>query len=173
MSTEPLKVGWEQYHRLIERLALQIHDSGWAFDTVLGLARGGLRVADVLSRIFKKPLAVVAASSYRDENGTVQGDLYISARIATTASKIGPRVLLVDDLADSGRTLAMVAPHLKNAENGIEAVRTAVLWLKGISAFRPDYFVESLPDNPWIHQPFEYYDMITPDALRREAQDAV
>jgi len=30
---------------------------------------------------------------------------------------------------------------------------------------RPDYFVEYLPDSPWIHQPFEMYDEMTPDLL--------
>ena len=37
-----LYVDWPQYHRLIERLALDIHRSGWQFDAVIALARGGL-----------------------------------------------------------------------------------------------------------------------------------
>ncbi len=47
-----LYVDWAEYHRLIERLALSIHRSGWQFDSVIALARGGLRVGDLLSRIF-------------------------------------------------------------------------------------------------------------------------
>ena len=53
-----LYVDWAEYHRLIERLALSIHRSGWQFDSVIALARGGLRVGDLLSRIFDKPLGV-------------------------------------------------------------------------------------------------------------------
>ncbi|MEZ7835982.1 MAG: phosphoribosyltransferase, partial [Burkholderiaceae bacterium] len=37
-------------------------------------------------------------------------------------------------------------------------LRSAVLWTKGVSAFQPDYSMEFLPTNPWIHQPFEPYD---------------
>jgi hypothetical protein len=33
-----------------------------------------------------------------------------------------------------------------------------VIWTKGLSTFTPDYSVEFLPTNPWIHQPFESYD---------------
>jgi hypothetical protein len=41
-----------------------------------------------------------------------------------------------------------------------------VLWWKACSVIKPDYYVDSLPDNPWIHQPFEVYDTLRPDALR-------
>jgi len=40
-----------------------------------------------------------------------------------------------------------------------------VLWTKGSSSFAADYSVEHLPTNPWIHQPFESYDGLTPDKL--------
>jgi len=47
-----LWVSWDEYHRLIELLALAVHESGWKFDKILCLARGGLRVGDQLSRIY-------------------------------------------------------------------------------------------------------------------------
>ena len=68
------------------------------------------------------------------------------------------RVLLVDDLVDSGLTLKKVVEHLQNNYPGVTEVRTAVLWWKGCSQVEPDYYVEYLGDNPWIHQPFEEYD---------------
>ena len=60
-----LWLGYDDYYRLIERLSLQIHESGWTFDQILCLARGGMRVGDVVSRIFDLPLAILATSSYR------------------------------------------------------------------------------------------------------------
>jgi uncharacterized protein len=36
-----------------------------------------------------------------------------------------------------------------------------VLWYKAASVIRPDYFVDYLSDNPWIHQPFEYYEQMS------------
>ena len=70
-----------------------------------------------------------------------------------------------DDLVDSGVTLSRVVDHLKQRFAAITEVRTAVLWYKACSAFRPDYYVEYLPTNPWIHQPFEVYDAMGPQKL--------
>lgn len=67
-----LVVDWDQYHRLIEHLAVQIHRSSWAFDQIVALSRGGLRVGDLLSRVFDRPLVVMAAQSYGGQ-GTASG----------------------------------------------------------------------------------------------------
>ena len=44
-------------------------------------------------------------------------------------------------------------------------LRTAVLWWKACSVFEPDYYVEYLPESPWIRQPFEVYDDLDPNRL--------
>ena len=160
-----LYVSHDEYQNLIERLAVQIHQSGWAFDTILCLARGGMRPGDLLSRIFEKPLAIMSTSSYRAEAGTVQGHLDIARYITTPQGEIAGRVLLVDDLADSGHTLHAVIKMLKNNYAPITELRSAVIWTKGLSSFTPDYSVEFLPTNPWIHQPFEAYDSMGIDKL--------
>ena len=160
-----LYVSYDEYHGLIEKLALKIHQSGWEFDTILCLARGGLRPGDILSRIFDKPLAIMSTSSYRAEAGKVQGHLDIGRFIATPKGEIAGRVLLVDDLADSGVTLNAVVKMLKENYQPITELRTAVIWTKGVSTFRADYSVEDLPTNPWIHQPFEGYDNLSPEKL--------
>ncbi|HEY0296643.1 MAG TPA: phosphoribosyltransferase family protein, partial [Bordetella sp.] len=70
-STESdLWVSWDEYNHLIERLSLQVYESGWQFDVILCLARGGMRVGDVMSRIFDVPLGILATSSYREASGT-------------------------------------------------------------------------------------------------------
>ena len=101
-----LYVSWDEYHMLIERLALKIDASGWEFDQILCLARGGMRPGDVLSRIFDKPLAIMSTSSYRAEAGTIQGRLDIAKYITMPRGELAGRVLLVDDLADSGHHAA-------------------------------------------------------------------
>ncbi len=160
-----LYVSYDEYHNLIEKLALKIHQSGWEFDTILCLARGGLRPGDILSRIFDKPLAIMSTSSYRAEAGTVQGHLDIARYITTPKGEIAGKVLLVDDLADTGHTLKAVVEQLKNNYAPITELKTAVIWTKGVSAFEPDYSVDYLATNPWIHQPFEPYDNMRPTKL--------
>ena len=148
-----LYVSYDEYHNLIEKLALKVYQSGWQFDTILCLARGGMRPGDILSRVFDKPLAIMSTSSY------------IARFITTPKGEIAGRVLLVDDLADTGHTLKAVFEMLKSNYAPITELRSAVIWTKGVSTFVPDYSVEFLPTNPWIHQPFENYDSMTPQML--------
>ena len=160
-----LYVSYDEYHNLIEKLAIRVHQSQWQFDTILCLARGGMRPGDILSRIFDKPLAIMSTSSYRADAGTTQGVLDIARFITTPKGEIAGRVLLVDDLADTGETLNAVIHQLKNNYAPITELRSAVIWTKGLSSFQADYSVETLPTNPWIHQPFESYDALSPAQL--------
>jgi hypothetical protein len=167
-----LYVDWEQYHRMIEQLALQVFDSAYRFDSLLCLARGGLRIGDVFSRLYDVPLAILAASSYRAAAGTQQGSLDIAEFITTTGAPLHGNLLLVDDLVDSGVTLARVVEHLRQRFRQLHEVRTAVLWYKAASKVRPDYFVQHLADSPWIHQPFEEYDTLRPNQLAARLRSA-
>ena len=88
-----LYVSWDEYHMLIERLALKIDASGWQFDQILCLARGGMRPGDVLSRVFDKPLAIMSTSSYRAEAGTIQGRLDIAKYITMPKGELAGREL--------------------------------------------------------------------------------
>lgn len=154
-------VSWTEYHEAIERLAARVHESRWSFNQVVCIARGGTRVGDVLARIFKLPLAITFTQSYVENGGTVQGEITVSRHMAMTTPALGDRVLLVDDLVDSGVSLSVVKAYLRREYPGVREIRTAVLWYKARSTFTPDYFVDYLPDNPWIHQPFERYDLMT------------
>ena len=161
-----LYVTWDDYHHAVEQLAAAVHDSGWRFNQIVCIARGGLRVGDVLSRIYEKPLAILSTHSYAAEGGTIRGELVIAEHMTMTSPRLGDRILLVDDMVDSGHTLAAVYRTLPERWPHITSCRTAVLWWKACSVFKPDYYVDYLPDNPWIHQPFEVYDTLRPEQLR-------
>jgi hypoxanthine phosphoribosyltransferase len=163
-----LYVSWDEYHMLTERLALKVHNSGWEFDQILCLARGGMRPGDVLSRVFDKPLAIMSTSSYRAEAGTIQGRLDMAKYITMPKGELAGRVLLVDDLADTGITLRRWSTACAACRRSA-SLRAAVIWVKGVSTYTPDYFVEVLPTSPWIHQPFEEYDNLRPDGWPRSS----
>ncbi len=168
-----LQVTWADYHANIEQLAVLIYQSGWQFDGILCLARGGLRVGDILSRLFRCPLAILSVASYTGDDGKVRGSLTLSRNISMTAPHLGRRLLLVDDLVDSGVTLAQTLVWLQQYEEfAIEEIRTATIWYKARSTIAPDYYAVYLPDNPWIRQPFERYDRITPAELAAQRQQA-
>jgi uncharacterized protein len=160
-----LYVSWDEYHQTIEALATQIHQSGWQFNQIVCLARGGLRIGDTLSRIFDQPLAILSAASYHGDS-QARSTLVFADDLTKTTQHLGSHILLVDDLVDSGVTLQKTLPWLDRKYGFyIEEVRTAVLWAKGCSSFQPDYAVQHLPENPWIHQPFERYEKISPGDL--------
>ena len=151
-----LVVNWEHYHRLIEHLALQLHQAAADFDQIVALSRGGLRVGDLLSRLFDRPLVVMAASSYSGDGDRIQGQLKLGHQLAHTCDQLGPRLLLVDDLVDSGTTLVEASAWLNNEVRPSQLL-TGVLWLNGGSHFQPDFWAMELPENPWIVQPFDIY----------------
>jgi hypoxanthine phosphoribosyltransferase len=164
-------VSWEDYHRDIEKLAVQIYESGWDFNQIVCLAKGGLRVGDILARLFDQPLAILSASSYSGLGGRRRGRITFSRDLSMTTADLGSHILLVDDLADSGYSLDRAVAWLNHRYGfGIEEIRTAVLWYKASSFVRPDYYVLHLPDNPWIHQPFEQYEELSPADLAARYQ---
>jgi len=168
-----LHVSWEQYNRVVERLAQNVHASGYAFNQIICIARGGMRVGDVLSRIFDTPLAILSTHSYAAEGGTVRGELVIAEHMTMTSPRLGEHVLLVDDMVDSGHTLAAVQQALPQRWPVIVTCKSAVLWWKACSVVKPDYYVEYLAESPWIHQPFEIYDTMRPDDLAARLQHRV
>lgn len=154
-----LHIDYAQYHHLIDQVVNAVKNSGFHPDCILGVSRGGLFLADGLSRSLRKPMAVIAASSYRDEEGTSQGDLQLSASIASV-SPVGGKVLLVDDLADTGHTMQALCGHLHKICPGITELKTAVVWVKPASVFKPDFAAEYLESDVWIVQPFETRDFL-------------
>lgn len=154
-----LYVSWDDYHHLTEKLALQVYESGWQFNQIVCLAKGGLRVGDILCRLFDVPLAVLSVASYGGENNQTRGSITFSRDMAMTTANVGSRVLLVDDLVDSGVSLKRTIRWLDHQYGFyIDEMRTAVLWHKACSVIKPNYYSQHLPDNPWIHQPFEKYE---------------
>jgi len=161
-----LYVSWSDYYQKIEQLAAKIYQSDWHFNQIVCLARGGLRVGDILSRIYKQPLAILATSSYLGSGKQERGNLIFSRHLTMTTAELGSHILLVDDLVDSGITLEQTIPWLQQQfAPQIQEIRTAVLWYKACSAIAPNYYVDYLPDNPWIHQPFEHYEKMNPADL--------
>ncbi|MGJ3245861.1 MAG: phosphoribosyltransferase [Elainellaceae cyanobacterium] len=161
-----LYVSWSEYHQKIEQLAAIVYQSGWEFNQIICLAKGGLRVGDILARIFDVPLAILSTSSYGGANNKVRGSITFSRDLSMTTANLGNRVLLADDLADSGVTLKKTVQWLDHHYGFyIDDLRTAVLWYKDCSVIKPDYYADYLPENPWIHQPFEIYEHMNPADL--------
>jgi len=146
-----------EYEALIDRVIDQVKASGQPYNAVVGVSRGGLPLADALSRALKLPMAVVVASSYSGTGGSQQGSLNLSAAVACLEPLRG-RVLLADDLVDSGITLQGLVDHMPTIQPQIERIHTAVIWRKPQSVHSPQYSAETVTEDVWIVQPFERRD---------------
>ena len=163
-----LKISWSEYHHKIETLAVKVYDSNWQFDRIVCLAKGGLRVGDILCRLFDVPLAILSTASYSGENHRDRGKISFSTHLSSLEPLKG-RILLVDDLVDSGISLKESVRWLQtNHGDCLTEIRTAVIWYKSSSVIAPDYYVDYLENNPWIVQPFEKYEHLSVSELSGE-----
>ena len=172
--SDKLIVSWEEYHQTVEKLAIQIEQSNYKPNILVGIMRGAAPMIDVLSRIFKLKCAYLAVESYSGKGiEDEQGDIVFSREMSSIAPNMGGRILLCDDLSDTGITFNKSIDWLKQygpIKNKIEDIKTATLWKKKKSTFDPDYCAVKLPDNPWIVQPFEVYEEIKIEDIIKKHQ---
>ncbi len=172
--SKKLIVNWNEYNKTVEKLAVQIYQSGYKPDLLVGIMRGGAPMIDVLSRVFKLKCAYLAVESYSGKGiEDEQGDIVFSREMSSIAKNMGGKILLCDDLSDTGITLNKSVDWLKKYEpikDKIEDIKTATLWKKNKSTFEPDYCAVKLPNDPWIVQPFEIYEEIRIEEIIKKHQ---
>ena len=158
-------VGWEEYKKIIEKLAVEVHKN-YEPTVLIGIMRGAAPIIDILSRILKLPIAYIVIQSYSGKGlEDQQGQLMFAREISSLADKKDfNKVLLIDDLSDTGLTLNKSIEWLKNygpTKKFIKEVKTACLWKKKSSTFEPDFCSIKLDSDPWIVQPTEHYEELS------------
>ena len=162
---DKLIINFEEYTKIVEKLAIQIHNN-YKPTVLVGIMRGAAPIIDILSRILKLPTAYIVIQSYSGKGlEDQQGQLMFAREISSLAvNEDFNKVLLVDDLSDTGLTLNKSIEWLKNygpTKNYIEEVKTACLWKKKSSKFEPDFCPIKLDSDPWIVQPTEHYEELS------------
>ena len=159
---DKLIITFDKYTKIVEKLAVQIHKN-YKPTVLVGIMRGAAPILDILSRILKLPIAYIVIQSYSGEGmEDKQGKLMFAREISSLANNEDfKKVLLVDDLSDTGLTLNKSIEWLKSypqTKDYIKEVKTACLWKKKSSAFEPDFCPVKLDSDPWIVQPTEHYE---------------
>ena len=162
---DKLIITFDEYNKIVEKLAIEIHQK-YKPTVLVGIMRGAAPILDILSRILKLPIAYIVIQSYTGEGmEDQQGQLMFAREISSLAeSKDYKKVLLIDDLSDTGLTLNKSIEWLKRYEptkNFIKEVKTACLWKKKSSSFEPDFCPVRLDTDPWIVQPTEHYEELS------------
>ena len=143
-------VTWNRFYALARKLARQVHESGYRPDVIVAIGRGGYMPARILSDFLDlDDLTTFKIEHYRGS----RKDSEATVRYPLNADMSGRRVLLVDDVSDSGDTFATALRHLE--EHGRPAaLRTAVLHHKTVSDYVPDYYAHKVIKWRWIIYPW-------------------
>jgi hypoxanthine phosphoribosyltransferase len=145
---------WAELYDLASSVAMKIKLTDQSFDKVITLASGGWPMAVVMSDLLDidQP-ASIGVKLYTGVNQRLhQPEIYHPLPINVK----GKRILLFDDVADTGESLAFVKAHLEAA--GAKLVRTATLLFKPHSKLRPDYF--GAETDSWVVFPHDLVESI-------------
>ena len=153
MTAEREILSYELFGTAVRELAGQVVESGYEPDLVLAIARGGLGLAMGLGYALDvKNLSAVNVEFYTG----VDQRLELPVMLPPTPSAVdlsGLKVLIADDVADTGHTLESVRAFC--ADHVAEA-RIAVIYEKPWTVVHPDYVwrrTERWIDFPWSSTP--------------------
>ncbi len=149
MKVEVLYAGWDEIHEMSYRLGLMALEDGYYPDVIVGVLRGGYIVARILSDVLGlSDIGVVEVKFYKGVGEQAKRPVITQP---LTAEIRGRKVLIVDDVVDSGRTLEVVSEQVRL--RGATEVRTASLYYKPRSIIKPDYYV--VETSKWVLFPWE------------------
>lgn len=149
-----LSIGWEQMYGMCIALAEKIKEDGFNPDLIVGVARGGWIPARILSDLLHNPNLTSMRVEFYEDVGVRRGEPRITQQLPVSVKD--RKVLVVDDVSDTGRSLLTVYEHIRKA--GAKSVKTATLHYKPHSIFKPDFYIDET--SAWIIYPHERYEFI-------------
>lgn len=145
-----LFVTWDDLNNRLMILADMIRFREKKPDLIVAIARGGLTIAHLLSDLLELPVASFTVSSYKDLKRT--GEFTMPFRVGGRLDKM--RVLLVDDVSDSGKTFVRAIKYLKHC--GANEVIPIAPFTKPKSEFHPEHYVERT--DAWVIFPWDQFE---------------
>jgi len=142
-------VSWQDVESYSRTLAEKIKDSGFVPDMLIGIAVGGLVPLTLLVRdLGIRNVTTITARSYA---GKEQRELMVSHIPHEGLS--GKKILLVDEIVDSGKTFRLLADMLVK-EHGVTQVKTAAFFINTKHCTTPPDYV-AVETDQWIQFPWE------------------
>lgn len=128
---------WDDFGIASRELATTVWESGYRPDLIVCVARGGLIPAGAIAyALDMKPVLVMNVEFYTQIGETLPDPRLLDPLPDFNALK-GAKVLIVDDVVDSGRTLQYVQELCEH--NGAAEMRLAVIYEKPVSKLKADY----------------------------------
>jgi uncharacterized protein len=162
MAVEQLRMSWDELGAGSKSLAEQVAADGFRPDFILGISRGGLLVAGALAyALGVKNTFTMSVEFYTGVDERLEMPMLLPP-IPDLVDLHEERVLIADDVADTGQTLVLVKEFL---EGKVAEVKIAVLYEKPRSVVRSEY-VWARTDR-WIVFPWSADDPVeTPQPAR-------
>jgi hypothetical protein len=144
---------WGEIDEMVWRIVEEVERRGFKPDLILGVSRGGIIPALLVSDRLGVPLDIIGVRFYKGV-GDVEERPHI---IQDISRELGDkRVLIIDDVSDTGHTLRLVKNYVE--ERGAREVMVCTLHYKPWAVYRPDYYVEET--EAWIIYPWEVKETI-------------
>jgi len=151
-------VDWQYAYELCKDVFLRIRASGFKPDVVIAVARGGWFLGRVLCDFFLiKDLFSVKVEHWgvAATEGRAELKCWLDENAARRVE--GKRVLITDDVTDTGDSLRVLLEHCRHSLDAAE-VRTATMQHKTTSSFTPDYYGEVLKEWKWVIYPWSLHE---------------
>ncbi len=148
-------VSWNEAYLLAKILVRKIKSSGFMPDLVIGIARGGLVPARVICDFLHQKDLLTIKVEHWGTAATI-GIAKIKFSLPIDANISGKKILIVDDVADTGNTCYVILDYLK--EKNPAEIRIATLHYKTNSRYIPDYWSEKQDTWKWIIYPWAVYE---------------
>ena len=140
---------WDQIYEMLRVQAQKIQTRHYKPDIIVGVARGGLVPARILMDLLEtRDFAIIQIEYYKGINQPLKEPIL---KQCLNTQLTGQNVLLVDDVSDGGRSLALAKAHLQ--EKGAQQVKIATLYVKPGTITMPDYFEKQT--TRWIVFPWD------------------
>jgi hypoxanthine phosphoribosyltransferase len=144
---------WRQLYSMLLSQAEKIRKSSFKPDVIIAVSRGGWLPARVLADILETGLGSVGVEFYLGVAETRKAPVLTQSVSVAVAGK---KVLVVDDVADSGESLKLVKAHI--VQQGAKEVRVATMYCKPWSGVKPDYYARET--RRWVVFPWEIKETI-------------
>jgi hypoxanthine phosphoribosyltransferase len=147
-------VTWNEFYDLAKSLSRLIKSSGWRPDLVVAIGRGGYVPARVVCDFLVFDLLTSMKVEHWGIGAQKKSEASVRFPLATEIS--GQKVLIVDDITDTGDTLTTAVGYVESL--GPKETRTAVLQHKITSEFLPDYYSEKITVWRWVIYPWAVHE---------------
>jgi hypoxanthine phosphoribosyltransferase len=140
---------WNDIYDMLIEMADKVRASGFKPDILIGISRGGWPPTRILSDLLENPcIASVGAAFYVSVRKTNHEPRLTQPLSVSVSNK---RILLVDDVADTGKSTILIKTHLERGK--AEEIKILTLYYKPWSIVVPDFYGKETSD--WIVFPWE------------------